>query len=191
MSRYKLPYVTPLAHRMRVAREAAGLKKVDVARETGLSLSYIGRIENGKSHPSRLALQALGLALGVEPDWLAQGKGEQTSRRGEISRDSYLATRSAAEELDIERYLLGTPLSGAFSRVPRSIRQKWTISWQMIPDQRKTDVRRIVAAFANAAVVLNQLPAELAKPLHRQFEKQLLAYAASILDLPSERGSVR
>jgi transcriptional regulator with XRE-family HTH domain len=176
---------------MRVAREAAGLKKVDVARETGLSLSYIGRIENGKSHPSRLALQAVGLALGVEPDWLAQGKGEQTSKRGEISRDSYLAKRSAPEGLDIERHLLGTPLLGAFSRVPRSIRQKWTISWQMIPDQRKTEVRRIVAAFANAAVVLDQLPAKFAEPLHRQFEKQLRAYAASVFDSPSERGAIR
>ena len=191
LSRYKLPEVTSLAHRIRVAREAAGLKKVDVARETGLSLSYVGRIENGKSHPSRIVVQALGLALGVEPDWLAQGKGEQTSKGGEISRDSYLAQKSAAGELDIERYLLGTPLSGAFSRVPRSIRQKWTTSWQKIPDQRKTDVRRVLATFANAAVVLNQLPAELAEPLHRQFEKQLRAYAATVFDLPSERSSIR
>jgi len=191
LSRKKLPEVTSLAHRIRIAREAVGLKKVDVARETGLSLSYIGRIENGKSRPARLALQALGMALGVDPDWLAQGKGELTTKRGEVTSGFYLTKRLPTEELDIERYLLGTPLEGILSRLPRSVRQKWTVAWQAIPDQQKSEVRRIVTAFANAALVLNQLPADLAKPLYRQFEKQLQAYAASVFDPPLERGSVR
>ena len=180
MSRQQLPEATSLGQRIRIAREAARLKKVDIARETGLSLSYIGRIENGKSHPSRVALQALGLALGVAPDWLAQGKGELTSMRGEVTRDRYLTTRFPARELDIERYLLGTPLEGALSRVPRSIRQKWTVAWQGIPEQQKAEVRRILTVLANAALVLNQVPAELAKPLYRQLQQQVRTYAASV-----------
>ena len=175
MSRVKLPEVTSLAHRVRAAREAARLKKVDLARETGLSLSYIGRIENGKSQPSRVALQALALALSVNPDWLALGKGELTTKRSGVTKDLGLTG-----ELDVEQYLLGTPLEGAFSRVPRSIRQRWRAAWQVIPDQRKTEVRRIVTAFGNAALVLNQLPAELTEPLFSQFEKQLRAYATRI-----------
>jgi transcriptional regulator with XRE-family HTH domain len=180
LSRYKLPEATSLGQRIRIAREAVRLKKVDIARETGLSLSYIGRIENGKSHPSRVVLQALGLALGVDPDWLAQGKGELTSMRGEAMRDLYLTKRVPAGELDIERYLLGTPLEGALSRVPRSLRQKWTLIWQGIPEQQKAEVRRILIVLANAALVLNQVPAELAKPLYRQLQQQVRTYAASV-----------
>jgi transcriptional regulator with XRE-family HTH domain len=180
LSSKKLPDATSLAQRLRIAREAARLRKVDIARETGLSLSYIGRIENGKSHPSRVALQALGLALGVDPDWLAQGKGELTSMRGEVTRDLYLTKRFPAGELDIERYLLGTPLEGALSRVPRSIRQKWTVAWQGISEQQKAEVRRILTVLANAALVLSQIPAELAKPLHRELRQQVRTYAASI-----------
>jgi len=176
LSTRKLPEATSLGQRIRIAREAARLKKVDIARETGLSLSYIGRIENGKSHPSRVALQALGLALGVDPDWLAQGKGELTSMRGEVTRDQ----RFPGGELDIERYLLGTPLEGALSRVPRSIRQKWTVAWQGIPEQQKAEVRRILTVLANAALVLNQVPVELAKPLYRQLQQQVRTYAASV-----------
>jgi transcriptional regulator with XRE-family HTH domain len=159
--------------------------KVDVARETSLSLSYIGRIENGKSHPSRVALQALGLALGVDPNWLAQGKGELTSVRGEVTRDLYLTKRFPSGELDIERYLLGTPLEGALSRLPRSIRQEWTVAWQGIPEQQKAEVRRILTVLANAALVLNQVPAELAKPLYRQLQQQVRTYTASIFSGPS------
>jgi transcriptional regulator with XRE-family HTH domain len=189
LSSTKLPEATSLGQRIRVAREAARLKKVDIARETGLSLSYIGRIENGKSHPSRVALQALGLALGVDPDWLAQGKGERTSMRGEVTRgDLHPTKKSQAGELDIERYLLGTPLEEALSRVPRPTRQKWAVAWQGISEQQKAEVRRILTVLANAALVLNQVPAELAKPLYRQLQQQVKTYATSVFvgSSPSE-----
>ncbi len=180
MSSNKLPEATSLGQRIRIAREAARLRKVDIARETGLSLSYIGRIENGKSHPSRVALQALGLALGVDPDWLAQGKGELTSGRGEVMRDLYLTKKSPAGELDIERYLLGTPLEEALSRVPRPTRQKWAVAWQGSSERQKAEVRRILTVLANAALVLNQVPAELAKPLYKQLQQQVRTYATSV-----------
>jgi transcriptional regulator with XRE-family HTH domain len=179
VSSKKLPEATSLGQRFRIARETARLRKVDIARETGLSLSYIGRIENGKSHPSRMALQALGLALGVDPDWLGLGKGDLTSMRGEVTRELYLTKRFPGGELDIER-LLGTPLEGALSRVPRSIMQKWTVAWLGISEQQKAEVRRILTVLANAALVLSQIPAELAKPLHRELRQQVRTYAASI-----------
>jgi transcriptional regulator with XRE-family HTH domain len=184
LSSIKLPEVISLSHRVRVAREAARLKKIDLARETGLSLSYIGRIENGKSRPSRVALQALAVALSVHSDWLIAGKGEMmTTTRGGITRESGLTG-----ELDVERYLVGTPLEGAFSRVPRSIRQRWRTAWQEFPGHRQAEVRRTVTTFTNAAVVLNQLPRELAKPLFSQFEKQLRTYAADVFASPPRRG---
>jgi hypothetical protein len=127
-----------------------------------------------------VALQALGLALGVDPVWLAQGKGELTSMRGEATRDLYLSKTFPAGELDIERYLLATPLEGALSRVPRSIRQKWTVAWQGIPEQQKAEVRRILTVLANAALVLNQVPGELAKPIYRQLQQQVRIYAAIV-----------
>lgn len=168
-----------LSQRVRVAREAARLKKIDLARETGLSLSYIGRIENGKSQPSRVALQALAMALGIDPDWLMEGKGEMTITHGGMTRDSALTG-----DLDVERYLVGTPLEGTFSRVPRSIRQKWGAAWQVFPGHRQAEVRRTITTFASAALVLNQLPYELARPLFSQFEKQLRTYAARVFASP-------
>lgn len=65
LQRKKLPGDTTLGDRLRAAREAKGINKADLARLTGLSKSYVGRLESGKQEPSRLALDAIARALGV------------------------------------------------------------------------------------------------------------------------------
>jgi transcriptional regulator with XRE-family HTH domain len=76
MSREKLHHATTLGDRLRQAREAAGLKKAELALKTGLSKSQIGRIENGKSSSPVRTVKDLARTLGVTVEWLLTGKGE-------------------------------------------------------------------------------------------------------------------
>jgi Zn-dependent peptidase ImmA (M78 family)/DNA-binding XRE family transcriptional regulator len=57
---------------LRVTREALGLTQVDVARLTGFDQAEISRWERGLRQPSERCLPALGAALEVGPEFLAQ-----------------------------------------------------------------------------------------------------------------------
>ena len=71
-----------LAKRARAARDALGLTLRDVGGRMGTYASTVQAIERG-TVPSLDTLEALAVALGVSPAWLAYGEGpREISRRG-------------------------------------------------------------------------------------------------------------
>ena len=59
-----------LGDRMRKAREHAGLKQTDLARDTGIGRSSIVNYETGRYAPSRPVLLSWALCTGVPLTWL-------------------------------------------------------------------------------------------------------------------------
>jgi hypothetical protein len=56
--------------KMRQLRTEQGISLVDLAKETGISVSYLNEIEKGKKHPKADKIMDLAKALGVSYDWL-------------------------------------------------------------------------------------------------------------------------
>ena len=66
----------PLANRIKELRRVAGWTQQDLSRASGLSRSYISRLEMGDiALPSSDRLRALSAALGTTPDDLLQAAG--------------------------------------------------------------------------------------------------------------------
>jgi transcriptional regulator with XRE-family HTH domain len=53
--------------RIRTLREAKGLSQADVEKRSGLSRSYVSRVENGYTAPTLSTLEKLAKAIDVEP----------------------------------------------------------------------------------------------------------------------------
>lgn len=68
-----MPEIT-LRHRLRIAREEAGLEQFQLAETIGASRNTISAAENGKSNPRKMLLNAWALATGVPVSWLQYGK---------------------------------------------------------------------------------------------------------------------
>jgi transcriptional regulator with XRE-family HTH domain len=64
-----------LRHRLRIAREAAGLEQSELADAIGVSRNTIGNIEKGKlkTPPRKIIINAWALACGVPVSWLING----------------------------------------------------------------------------------------------------------------------
>lgn len=60
-------------HRLRIAREWAGLDQEQLAARSGVSREAISNAENGKGVPRRATINALALALGVPAGWIRTG----------------------------------------------------------------------------------------------------------------------
>ena len=58
------------AERLREAMQAAGLKQVDLVRETGIERGAISRYLAGKYEPKQAAINKLAVALNVSEMWL-------------------------------------------------------------------------------------------------------------------------
>ncbi|MDR1647875.1 MAG: helix-turn-helix domain-containing protein [Zoogloeaceae bacterium] len=69
--------------RLREAREEAGLTQAQLAKQTGLAQATISNTESGRNQGSSEAV-ALARALGVSPDWLAEGRGQKRKDEPEI-----------------------------------------------------------------------------------------------------------
>jgi transcriptional regulator with XRE-family HTH domain len=54
-------------HRIKEAREAAGLPQYVLARRSGVTQPFISQIEAGLKNPTYLTLRKLALALGCKP----------------------------------------------------------------------------------------------------------------------------
>lgn len=63
--------------RLRVARLAAGLTQVDLARVAGVGHSDISRYEDGSGYPLAHRLPRLAEAAGVSMEWLLSGTSDQ------------------------------------------------------------------------------------------------------------------
>lgn len=65
----KIPPIT-LRHRLRIAREDAGLEQEELAAMIGVSRNTVGNAERGSVRPRRIVVNAWGLACGVKVSWL-------------------------------------------------------------------------------------------------------------------------
>ena len=63
-----------LRHRLRIAREEAGLSVQGLAERMGVARNTVGNAEAGKGTPRKVVLNAWALATGVDIDWLKTGE---------------------------------------------------------------------------------------------------------------------
>lgn len=68
-----ISYMDNLHARIRTTRIDNGLSQAGLAKQAGVSQPTVANWENGSHIPRRAALERIGQALGVEPDWLLSG----------------------------------------------------------------------------------------------------------------------
>ncbi|WP_159233465.1 helix-turn-helix transcriptional regulator [Mycolicibacterium vanbaalenii] len=61
-------------HRLRIAREHAGLEQDQLAELIGVSRNTVGNAEKGRVQPRRITINAWALACGVPASWISTGK---------------------------------------------------------------------------------------------------------------------
>ena len=84
-----------LHHRLRIARESAGLEQTELSEIIGTSRTSISAAENGKTAPRRILLNAWALATGVPVSWLITGIDPHLGPDdGGVSANSGLRIRS-------------------------------------------------------------------------------------------------
>ena len=60
-------------HRLRIAREYAGLEQSELADLIGVSRNTVGNAEKGRGEPRRIMINAWALACGVPASWILTG----------------------------------------------------------------------------------------------------------------------
>jgi len=63
-----------ISHRVRLAREYAGMQQSELAEKTGLSRTSIANIERGSNMPRKKSIAAIASVTGVDHKWLAPGQ---------------------------------------------------------------------------------------------------------------------
>lgn len=66
-----------IRHRLRIAREFAGLDQEQLADLVGVSRGTIGNAETGRAHPRKILVNAWALACGVPSSWLQTGEVDE------------------------------------------------------------------------------------------------------------------
>jgi DNA-binding XRE family transcriptional regulator len=61
-------------HRLRIAREHAGLEQDELADLIGVSRGTIGNAEKGRVQPRKIVVNAWAMACGVPASWIWTGK---------------------------------------------------------------------------------------------------------------------
>ena len=89
--------VSAAAHRIRLARRAAGLSQAQLAREMGVQRSAVSHWEAHRGKPSMNHLRLLALRTGVQFEWLATGRGPMTP-----SAESVLDSVAAVDALMVD-----------------------------------------------------------------------------------------
>lgn len=69
-------------HRLRIAREFAGLEQDELAERIGVSRNTVGNSEKGRVKPRKITLNAWALACGVPVSWITTGVAENPSGDG-------------------------------------------------------------------------------------------------------------
>ena len=93
------------AHRIRIARRAAGLSQGRLAAELGLQRSAVSHWEAERGRPSMTHLRQLALVTGVHFEWLATGRGAM-SPSAEARLDEVVAVDALLVDDAMERRLL-------------------------------------------------------------------------------------
>lgn len=60
-------------HRLRIAREYAGLEQEELAQRIGVSRNTVGNAEKGRGKQRKITLNAWALACGVPVSWIETG----------------------------------------------------------------------------------------------------------------------
>lgn len=69
-------------HRLRIAREFAGLDQEQLAERSGIARATISSAENGPKVPRKSTLNALALACGVPVSWIVTGTSAERGDDG-------------------------------------------------------------------------------------------------------------
>ncbi|AXH46031.1 immunity repressor [Gordonia phage Phlop] len=72
-----------LRHRLRIAREEAGLEQQSLAERMGVSRNTVSAAEKGKNAPRKVVLNAWALATGFDVKWLETGIAPQPGPEGD------------------------------------------------------------------------------------------------------------
>ena len=65
-------------HRLRIAREHAGLEQDQLAELIGISRTTVSNSEKGRSAPRRIVVNAWAMACGVPASWIWTGDASET-----------------------------------------------------------------------------------------------------------------
>lgn len=68
----RIPDIT-VCHRLRIARETAGLDQSQLANKMGVSRGTISNAENGRRIPRKIVVNAWSNVTGVPVEWLLTG----------------------------------------------------------------------------------------------------------------------
>lgn len=69
-------------HRLRIAREHAGLEQDELAERIGVSRNTVGNAEKGRVQPRKITLNAWALATGVPVSWIEGNSQKRPSDPG-------------------------------------------------------------------------------------------------------------
>lgn len=61
-------------HRLRIAREYAGLEQAELALTMGVTRSTVSNAENGRGRPLRSTINLWAMACGVPREWIMTGR---------------------------------------------------------------------------------------------------------------------
>ncbi|MGN6243458.1 MAG: helix-turn-helix domain-containing protein [Motilibacteraceae bacterium] len=100
-----------LGARLRAVRQRSGLSLREVARQLGVSPSFVSQLENGKSQPSVATLYSLSQLLGVSIDELFKPDGQSSPTAGGKGKGGRSRARSAQPSVQdvLSRGDLGSP----------------------------------------------------------------------------------
>ncbi|MFH3991222.1 helix-turn-helix domain-containing protein, partial [Acinetobacter baumannii] len=101
-----------LKDRIKAARKHAHLSQVQLAQAVGMTQTSISDLERGKSRATSFVAQIAG-ACGVNPLWLAEGRGEMLAERGQANAGPNASWLGAVESWDDE-----TPLDADEIELP-------------------------------------------------------------------------
>lgn len=96
------PSRTEFGERLFDARVAAGLSQSEVKRKLVMAQSTLSELEKTAQGSSRVV--ALAQLYGVNPEWLATGKGERSAGAGSKTPEQQLRPMSAAEWKHLQAY---------------------------------------------------------------------------------------
>lgn len=152
-----------------------------MAAKTGLSVSYLSRIEAGERRPRRAALVALANLYTVRFEWLESGFGDMRLRAtpAEPTGDAEPITWQAA----LEPLLAGSPLAGrTLPRLELGGGEAQDRAWRALPEDKKEEVRRTLRQLAGAAIIIDtSLPRPLADAVNQELALQTLNYIDEVL----------
>ena len=72
-----------LRHRLRIAREFAGLEQSELAEEIGVSRNSVVNYEKGRTTPRKIVINAWAWRCGVSVDWINTGQRGTTPPDGD------------------------------------------------------------------------------------------------------------